>query len=61
MSSVRSLSLGLLFAAAVLGVSGCGNGGSAPQTGVLVVQVLGLPASPASTPSPPSRSSPASS
>jgi glucose/arabinose dehydrogenase len=44
MSSVRHFSLVLPFVAAVLGASGCGNGGSStPQTGVLLVQVHGLP------------------
>jgi len=44
LSYVRPLSLVLLLAAVVLGGSGCpGGNGSAPQTGVLEVQVLGLP------------------
>jgi hypothetical protein len=43
MRSVQHLFLVMLLAAVGVGGSGCGNGGSAPQTGVLVVQVLGLP------------------
>jgi hypothetical protein len=46
MGPLRRLLLALPMAAVILGVSGCGGDGSAPpQTGVLVVQVLGLPAS----------------
>jgi glucose/arabinose dehydrogenase len=43
MSPARRLSLVLLLAAVVPGVPGCGNNGSSPQTGVLTVQILGLP------------------
>ncbi len=44
MSSVRRLSLVLLLSSVALGGSSCpGGNGSAPQTGALDVQVLGLP------------------